>query len=184
MTFDINNTLDISKLSQISLAQWLMKLHRQFQNIPGGVYAKYHAITYTYLLIHWQEPSCDTNENTVQPVVPSDEADFCDKLVFPELSESDINCYIDQQENVAAPYMVKSPEPCVVPSNLVSSKQQHYIPSRKLEVLRDCVAYIFDNQISEARKVFHLNSTVRILFLAVKLNVLKNNIFLNLLCRQ
>ena len=143
-----------------------------------------HAITYTNLLIHWQEPSCDTNENTVQPVVPSDEADLCDKLVFPELSESDINCYIDQQENVAAPYMVKSPEPCVVPSNLVSSKQQHYIPSRKLEVLRDCVAYIFDNQISEARKVFHLNSTIRIFFLAVKLNVLKNNIFLNLLCRQ
>ena len=142
-----------------------------------------HAITYTNLLFHWQEPSCDTNENTVQPVVPSDEADLCDKLVFPELSESDINCYIDQQENVAAPYMVKSPEPCVVPSNLVSSKQQHYIPSRKLEVLRDCVAYIFDNQISEARKVFHLNSTIRI-FLAVKLNILKNNIFLNLLCRQ
>ena len=143
-----------------------------------------HTITYTNLLFHWQEPSCDTNENTVQPVVPSDEADLCDKLVFPELSESDINCYIDQQENVAAPYMVKSPEPCVVPSNLVSSKQQHYIPSRKLEVLRDCVAYIFDNQISEARKVFHLNSTIRIFFLAVKLNVLKNNIFLNLLCRQ
>ena len=136
-----------------------------------------HAITYTNLVIHWQEPSCDTNENTVQPVVPSDEEDLCDKLVFPELSESDINCYIDQQENVAAPYMVKSPEPCVVPSNLVSSKQQHYIPSRKLEVLRDCVAYIFDNQISEARKVFHLNSTIRIFFLAVKLNVLKNNFF-------
>ena len=49
MTFDINNTLDISKLSQISLAQWLMKLCRQFQNIPGGVYAKYHYKSRYYL---------------------------------------------------------------------------------------------------------------------------------------
>ena len=40
-----------------------------------------------------------------------------------------------------------------MPSNPMSSRQQHYIPSRKLEVLKDCVAYIFDNQISEARKV-------------------------------
>ena len=73
--------------------------------------------------------------------------------MFPELSELDISQYIDQPENVAASYTVKSAQPCVVPSNAVSSRQQHYILSRKLEVLRDCVAYIFDNKISEARKV-------------------------------
>ena len=101
-----------------------------------------------------QEPSCDTAENNIQPLVSSDEAELRSKLVFPELSESDISQYIDQQENIAAPYTVKSAEPCVVPSNAVSSRQQHYIPSRKLEVLRDCVAYIFDNKIGEARKVF------------------------------
>lgn len=109
---------------------------------------------YPYLFLLWQEPSCDTAENNIQALVPPDEAELSSNLVFPELSESDITQYIDQQEHVAAPYTVKSAEPCVVPSNTVSSRQQHYIPSRKLEVLRDCVAYIFDNKISEARKVY------------------------------
>ncbi|XP_068760421.1 myotubularin-related protein 13-like [Montipora capricornis] len=107
------------------------------------------------------EPSGDTAENAIQPLDPSIEAELYSKLVFPELSESEIGQYIDQAENVAAPYKIKSPEPCVVPSTVVSNRQQHYIPSRKLEVLRDCVAYIFDNKISEARKT--LPSVVRAL---------------------
>lgn len=86
-------------------------------------------------------------------MVSPEEAEMCSKMVFPELSEADISRYINQQENMAADYTVKRAELCVVPSNPVSSRQQHYIPSRKLEVLRDCVAYIFDNKISEARKV-------------------------------
>ena len=55
---------------------------------------------------------------------------------------------------MASAYTVKHAGPCVVPSNPMSSRQQHYIPSRKLEVLRDCVDYIFENKISEARKVY------------------------------
>ena len=34
-----------------------------------------------------------------------------------------------------------------------SFQTRHYINIRKLEVLHDCVAYIFENKISEARKV-------------------------------
>lgn len=115
-----------------------------------------HLSVYFHAFIMLQEPSCDTAENNIQPVVPADEDELSGKLVFPMLSESDISQYIDQQENSAVPYKVKSAEPCVVPSNTVSNRQQHYIPSRKLEVLRDCVAYIFDNKISEARKVVAL----------------------------
>lgn len=100
-----------------------------------------------------QEPSCDSAENNVQPVVSPEEAELCSKMVFPELKEADISRYINQQENVASNYTVKHAGPCVVPSNPMSSRQQHYIPSRKLEVLKDCVNYIFDNKISEARKV-------------------------------
>ena len=74
-------------------------------------------------------------------------------MVFPELKEADISSYINQKENMTSDYKVKRVGPCVVPSNPMSSRQQHYIPSRKLEVLRDCVDYIFENKISEARKV-------------------------------
>jgi len=86
-------------------------------------------------------------------VVSSDEAELNSKMVFPELKESDISRYINQQENMTSDYTVKHAGPCVVPSNPMSSRQQHFIPSRKLEVLRDCVDYIFENKISEARKV-------------------------------
>ncbi|XP_074605890.1 myotubularin-related protein 13-like [Acropora palmata] len=107
------------------------------------------------------EPSCDNAENNVQPLDLSAQADLYSKLVFPTLSESEISQHIDQAENVGAIYSVRSLEPRVVPVNVVSNRQQHYIPSRKLEVLRDCVAYIFDNKISEARKT--LPSVVRAL---------------------
>ena len=86
-------------------------------------------------------------------MVSPEEAELCCKMAFPELKEADISRYINQQENMASDYTVKHAGPCVVPSNPMSSRQQHYIPSRKLEVLRDCVDYIFENKISEARKV-------------------------------
>ena len=113
------------------------------------------SLTFSILSIFYraQEPSCDTAENNVQPVVSPEEAELCSKMVFPELKESDISCYINKQENMLSEYTVKRVGPCVVPSNPMSSRQQHYIPSRKLEVLRDCVDYIFENKISEARKV-------------------------------
>ena len=113
------------------------------------------SLTFSILSIFYrvQEPSCDTAENNVQPVVSPEEAELCSKMIFPELKEVDISRYINQQENMASDYTVKHAGPCVVPSNPMSSRQQHYIPSRKLEVLRDCVDYIFENKISEARKV-------------------------------
>ena len=100
-----------------------------------------------------QEPSCDTLENTLYPLVTSEHLGLGSTLVFPELSELQVNRYINQQENIATSYSIKNAEPCVVPGSATPSRPQHYIPSRKLEVLRDCVAYIFDNKISEARKV-------------------------------
>ena len=45
MTFGINTTCDISKLSQILLAKRLMKsctTVQQFLNTPCRIYAKYH----------------------------------------------------------------------------------------------------------------------------------------------
>ncbi|KAJ7390984.1 ARS-binding factor 1 [Desmophyllum pertusum] len=123
-------------------------------NSEGGMDAEVQAnIQQLAQKLYDNEPSCDTAENNVQPVVSPEEAEMCSKMIFPELNEADISRHINQQENVASDYTVKRAEPCVVPSNPVSSRQQHYIPSRKLEVLRDCVAYIFDNKISEARKV-------------------------------
>ncbi|XP_020625172.1 myotubularin-related protein 13-like isoform X2 [Orbicella faveolata] len=109
------------------------------------------------------EPSCDAAENNAQPVVSPEEAELYSKMVFPTLKETDISRYINQQENMASDYTVNRAGPCVVPSNPMSSRQQHYmyIPSRKLEVLRDCVDYIFENKISEARKT--LPSVVRAL---------------------
>lgn len=115
------------------------------------------SLTFSILSIFYrvQEPSCDAAENNVQPVVSPEEPELCSKMVFPELKETDISRYINQQENMASDYTVNRAGPCVVPSNPMSSRQQHYmyIPSRKLEVLRDCVDYIFENKISEARKV-------------------------------
>lgn len=124
--------------------------HKQMYSLQLGIV---FWLSLNFIYFHTQEPSCDTAENNVQPVVSPEEAELCSKMVFPELNEGDISRYINQQENMASDYTVKRAEPCVVPSNPVSSRQQHYIPSRKLEVLRDCVAYIFDNKISEARKV-------------------------------
>ena len=115
---------------------------------------------YMQIYINWpglsyfvQEPSCDTAENNVQPVVSSGNSELPNNKVFPELKESDVSRYINQQETMVSDYTVKHAGPCVVPSNPMSSRQQHFIPSRKLEVLRDCVDYIFENKISEARKV-------------------------------
>lgn len=100
-----------------------------------------------------QEPSCESAENNILPPIPVEAIERCSPKVFPELNGDAISRHLNQQENLSLDYTAKSVEPCVVPSNPLSSRQQHYIPSRKLEVLKDCVAYIFDNQISEARKV-------------------------------
>ena len=76
------------------------------------------------------------------------------KLTFPVLDESVINQFIKEEETNVTDIQVKPREPMIVPhGNTSSMKQQHFIHSRKLEVLKDCVAYIFDNKISEARKV-------------------------------
>ena len=103
-----------------------------------------------------QEPSSETSENNViSSVVPMNSKQEADKkATFPVLDESVINQFVKEKETSAASFQVKACEPRIVPhGNTGSSRQQHFIHSRKLEVLKDCVAYIFDNKISEARKV-------------------------------
>ena len=55
MIFGLNTTHDISKLSQISLASWLVKLHINNSEISLVVFmpniATNHAITYTNLAL-------------------------------------------------------------------------------------------------------------------------------------
>ena len=96
----------------------------------------------------------DMTEHSIQPNVQDLEADK--KAVFPMLNPKTISQYIKEEETShTESFPVKASPPLIVPCGNSSStrQQQHYIPSRKLEVLKDCVTYIFENKISEARKV-------------------------------
>lgn len=78
-------------------------------------------------------------------------------LTFPILDASIIEKHLEDGSvapdsipgRVAVPSLDKVP----YGTGVFSYQTRHYINLRKLEVLRDCVAYIFENKISEARKV-------------------------------
>ena len=106
-----------------------------------------------FVCLFTQEPSGDLIENCIQP-------NFQDlgsgkKEVFPILDSKTISQFIKEEETLhTETFPVKASAPLIVPcGNSTTNRQQHYIPSRKLEVLKDCVSYIFENKISEARKV-------------------------------
>jgi hypothetical protein len=101
-----------------------------------------------------QEPSCDNSENQIQNTLDGVDMEQSRKSMFPHLDPAIINQFIKEEASHVEHFQVVSCEPRIVPCSSGSySKQQHYIHSRKLEVLKDCVTYIFDNKISEARMV-------------------------------
>lgn len=76
--------------------------------------------------------------------------------VFPLLDSSIINKQLaDYDASAGDPTANRVQSFGKVPygSGEFSFQTKHYINVRKLDVLRDCVAYIFENKISEARKV-------------------------------
>ena len=73
---------------------------------------------------------------------------------FPPLDPKAIKQFIQEEETHKETYILKPNDPEIVPSGKMYSRTpQHYVHGRKLEVLKDCVSYIFENKISEARKV-------------------------------
>lgn len=76
--------------------------------------------------------------------------------VFPLLSETKINSYISKNENSAQQakaFQAPLKEPAQVPMSSYDKPTSHFINQRRLEVIKDCIQYIYDNKISEARKV-------------------------------
>ncbi len=78
---------------------------------------------------------------------------------FPILDTSAIEKHLaDDEANTASATVSKASQLSFdkVPygSGEFSFQTRHFINIRKLEVLHDCVAYIFENKISEARKVW------------------------------
>lgn len=89
---------------------------------------------------------------------------------FPLLSETKINSYISKNENSAQQAKAfKAPlkEPSQVPMSSYDKPTSHYINQRRLEVIKDCIQYIYDNKISEARKVRMILTYFNIDFLPI-----------------
>lgn len=80
---------------------------------------------------------------------------------FPLLSETKINAYITKNENTTTAKVFHAPPqvPYQVPMSTYDKPVTHYINQRRLEVIKDCVQYIYENKISEARKVLDRYST-------------------------
>ncbi|XP_031559820.1 myotubularin-related protein 13-like [Actinia tenebrosa] len=98
------------------------------------------------------EPACDNSENQIQNTLDGIDTEVSKKSLFPHLDQDIINQFIKEEASHVEHFQVINSEPKIVPCSTGSySRQQHYIHSRKLEVLKDCVTYIFDNKISEAR---------------------------------
>eukprot|EP00794_Sanderia_malayensis_P018071 gene18071-19880_t len=78
------------------------------------------------------------------------------KRVFPTLDAEKIEEYISECAEQSASKMYEEPkiEPQRVPAGNMGHTLTHFINKRRLEVIRDCVTYIFDNKISDARKIF------------------------------
>ena len=110
------------------------------------------------VMICLQESNCSREDDmpTISPTIKDDLPP-----AFPMLDSSTIEKYLaDNKDNSnAATCKTNQSSYNKVPygSGEFSFQTRHYINIRKLEVLHDCVAYIFENKISEARKVrmFH-----------------------------
>ncbi|XP_048585296.1 myotubularin-related protein 13 isoform X2 [Nematostella vectensis] len=102
------------------------------------------------------EPSSDQLDDNLQKslntLTLAREADGARREFFPALDASIIDQFIKEEGNQEE-FTIVRPDPEIVPCGRgFTSRQQHYMAGRKLEVLKDCVSYIFDNKISEARK--------------------------------
>ena len=51
-------------------------------------------------------------------------------------------------------YDVQEVEPERVPTGFSPHSLSHFVNRRRLDVIKDCVSFIFDNKISDARKVW------------------------------
>ncbi|XP_028407553.1 myotubularin-related protein 5-like [Dendronephthya gigantea] len=99
------------------------------------------------------ESNC-SREDDMPPLIPNIKDD--PPSTFPMLDSSVIEKYLvdDQDHSNSATCKTTQLSYDKVPygSGEFSFQTRHYINIRKLEVLHDCVAYIFENKISEARK--------------------------------
>ena len=114
------------------------------------------------LFFVFQEPSLDQPDENEIPKIKAEEI-MKPLKEFPLLSETKINSYISKNENSAQQAKAfKAPikEPAQVPMSSYDKPTSHYINQRRLEVIKDCIQYIYDNKISEARKVRKLTSTL------------------------
>ena len=74
---------------------------------------------------------------------------------FPLLNEVKINSYLVQSSESIQGKVFQAPviPPKQVPISAYDLPVTHYINQRRLEVIKDCVQYIYESKISEARKV-------------------------------
>lgn len=72
---------------------------------------------------------------------------------FPSLNLKKINSLIREKPHDKT-YQARSIPPRQVPISTHDHPVPHFINQRRLEVLQDCIQYIYENKISEARKVF------------------------------
>ena len=104
------------------------------------------------LILLFQEPCYDNPEASTIPTIPLDYLSRPLKT-FPLLNEIKIGNYLSESNVEGKAYKVPVVKPCQVPISYYDQPVAHFINQRRLEVIKDCVQYIYENKISEARKV-------------------------------
>ena len=77
------------------------------------------------------------------------------KRQFPLLNVEKIEALFKENSiiSVSRKYDVKEIEPHRVPTGFTGHTLHQFVNRRRVDVIKDCVCYIFDNKISDARKV-------------------------------
>lgn len=97
------------------------------------------------------EPRFDNPEASVLPVA-NPEVLLKPLRQFPFLNEIEINSFLTAKTSQGKIFTAPVIQPQQVPINQYDHPGSHYINQRRLEVIQDCVQYIYDSKISEARK--------------------------------
>ena len=109
--------------------------------------------TTKYAVFCFQEPWFDNPEVSTVPVVPAErlKSPF---TPFPLLSEIQINSYLTKSnESPHKTFQVPAKELQKVPISSYDLPVTHFINQRRLEVIQDCIQYIYENKTSDALKV-------------------------------
>ena len=101
-----------------------------------------------------QEPEVDFTGDLSLPCL-SESAHSENKRQFPLLNGENIETLIKEHSaiSVSRRYDVHEMELQRVPTGFSGHTLHQFVNRRRVDVIKDCVSYIFDNKISDARKV-------------------------------